>query len=58
MNAIFFTETKLILKTARHHAWMSRVIKHTMNKGRPITHLEMNNLIGDSQHGFRTNVAA
>ena len=24
-----------------------------LDKGRLITHLEMNNLIGDSQHGFR-----
>ena len=27
-------------------------------KGRLITHLEMNNLIGDSQHGFRNKRAA
>ena len=34
---------------------LNSVVCKTMErlvKGRPITHLEMNNLIGDSQHGF------
>ena len=40
---------------------LTSVVCQTMErlvKGRLITHLEMNNLIGGSQHGFRTNVAA
>ena len=40
---------------------LTSVVCKTMErlvKGRLITHLEMNNLIGDSQHGSETNGAA